>query len=182
MAPVQAPGTQTGLSVHLHTQVWHFHTCTEAPVLRCSHCPADQPLLAMPCDGYQCTRATHRLHVPTAAVEPRACRPGRPRSGSPCYGWPSCGPALGSNRDSPGGRGGRPLGPPTLTAPSRAPRERLWEGRLGPSYWGAAPNPPPVLFPPPAHPWLGALHTPLPTGPSAGSRRKETKAWTFCES
>lgn len=127
---------------------------------------------------------THRPPEPTAAAGSHRCSRGRPPSGSPCCEWPSCAPAWASSRDSPGGHGGRGL--PTLAAPSRAPRGAHRQADSGPAMSGQVkplpPTCPPNLYPVPlstAHSLAGVLRTPLPTSPSAGSRRKETNAWTF---
>lgn len=140
--------------------------------------------------------ATHRPPGPTAAAGSRRCSRGRPRSGSPCCGWPSCAPGSGSSRDSPGGNGGHSHSLPTPAAPSRAPRGASGVGRSGLATSGRASPPPEVQQPPPrdaktspsslptAHSLagVGGLHTPLLMGPSADSRRKEISAHTFCES
>lgn len=71
----------------------------------------------------------------------------------------------------------------------RAPQGRPDSGPPGhsPSHGNPAPAPLDLqtltLVPrSPAHSLAGVLPTPLPPDPSAGSRRKETRALTFCES
>lgn len=71
----------------------------------------------------------------------------------------------------------------------RAPQGRPDSGLPGhnPSHGNPAPAPlylqTLALVPrSPAHSLAGVLRTPLPSDPSAGSRRKETSALTFCES
>lgn len=176
--------------MHTHTQ---GPTCTHAQVsMGCSHSLARArrpwPLLAG--GTAQGHSQTHRPPEQTAAAESHRCRRGRPRSGSPCCEWPSCAPAWVSSRDSPGGHSGHPHGLQTLAAPSRAPRGARGQKDSGPAMLGQAnhplsnttPSPGPAPVPCAPLPGWG-LHTPPPpTGPSAGSRRKETRAWTFCES
>ena len=70
----------------------------------------------------------------------------------------------------------------------RAPQGRPDSGPPGHSPSHGNPAPAPLTSKPspvprsPAHSLAGVLHTPLPPDPSAGSRRKETSALTFCES
>ena len=96
-----------------------------------SHSPQTLPLrptLVQPTPVHACP-ATHGPRGQTAAAASRRCRRGRPRSGAPCCGWPSCAPAWASSTGSPGARGGCPHGSLTPAAPSRegpagAPRLR----------------------------------------------------------
>lgn len=124
---------------------------------------------AQPADPHGCTQAcapaTHRPPEPTAAAESRRCSLGRPQSGSPCCGWPSCAPAWASSTDSPGGHGGGPHGLLTLAAPSKAPRG-AHRGRRTQAHVGSGKAPPtnvpcsPPMTPKPSPSSL--LHGPFP--------------------
>lgn len=127
-----------------------------------SHGPADTDGQAHPRRLAQPCPATHRPPEPTAAAASRRCRRGRPRSGSPCCGWPSCAPAWASSTGSPGGRGGRPRGFPTPAAPSRAPRgpRRGGQTQAQPLAPPTEVQHPPLLIPKPSPTSL--VHGPLP--------------------